>query len=67
MELSRAANMTGVLLKAVSAGRPRQVRLLLDSGISLENTDECGQVTINCMITSINQTFCCMYKDMQII
>ncbi|KAK3091863.1 hypothetical protein FSP39_023213 [Pinctada imbricata] len=34
------------LLKAISAGRPRQVRLLLDSGASVTETDECGQTTL---------------------
>ena len=38
--------MSGVLLKAVSAGRPRQVRLLLDSGITMETKDECGQTPL---------------------
>lgn len=35
-----------VLLKTVSAGRPRQVRLLLDSGANTEEEDECGQTPL---------------------
>ncbi|XP_070581226.1 uncharacterized protein [Ptychodera flava] len=35
-----------VLLKAVSAGRPRQVRLLLESGVCTEHSDECGQTAL---------------------
>ena len=38
--------MTGVLLKAVGAGRVRQVRLLLDSGINVEYRDDCGQTAL---------------------
>jgi hypothetical protein len=34
------------LLKAISAGRSRQVRLLLDSGCSADDADECGQTTL---------------------
>ena len=34
------------LLKAVTTGRTRQVRLLLDLGASTENTDECGQTPL---------------------
>ena len=31
------------LLRAVTAGRPRQVRLLLDAGAPVHQTDDCGQ------------------------
>ncbi|XP_071133339.1 POTE ankyrin domain family member A-like [Mytilus edulis] len=34
------------LLKAISAGRPRQVRLLLDSGCSADESDDCGQTSL---------------------
>ncbi|XP_064609575.1 LOW QUALITY PROTEIN: protein TANC1-like [Liolophura sinensis] len=34
------------LLKAVSAGRPRQVRLLLDSGVDPNDTDDLGQTPV---------------------
>ncbi|XP_052068491.1 POTE ankyrin domain family member E-like [Mytilus californianus] len=34
------------LLKAISAGRPRQVRLLLDSGCSADESDDCGQTAL---------------------
>ncbi|KAL4241089.1 hypothetical protein ACF0H5_001867 [Mactra antiquata] len=34
------------LLKAVTAGRSRQVRLLLDLGASLEEQDDCGQTPL---------------------
>ena len=36
----------GILLKAVSSGRPRQVRLLLESGIYVDATDDCGQTAL---------------------
>lgn len=34
------------LLKAISAGRSRQVRLLLDSGCSADESDDCGQTAL---------------------
>ncbi|XP_071499557.1 uncharacterized protein [Diadema antillarum] len=41
-------NMDGhyALLRAVSSGRPRQVRLLLESGIGVHHTDACGQTPL---------------------
>ncbi len=38
--------MVGLLLKSVMAGRSRQVRLLLESGLSPDMTDECGQTAL---------------------
>ena len=38
--------MSAALLKAVTAGRPRQVRLLLDSGSSVDTCDDCGQTPL---------------------
>ena len=37
---------TKSLLKAVAAGRCHQVQLLLDSGVSVEEQDECGQTSL---------------------
>ena len=38
--------MTSALLRAVSAGRSRQVKLLLDKGVDLEQRDECNQTAL---------------------
>ena len=44
---SEAVSGSGVaLLRAVAAGRPRQVRLLLDAGASANQPDECGQTPL---------------------
>ncbi|XP_077865260.1 uncharacterized protein LOC144351881 [Saccoglossus kowalevskii] len=54
--MSSSAVNNLVLLKAVSVGRPRQVRLLLESDVGTETEDDCGQTALirACYIENLN-------------